>query len=282
MQLVGSKCASYKIAVVATENRGKAVKKRAFLVSSLGLIPATFSPVLAADNLPGTPATDPVVAQAPVPAAAFAFTWTGFYIGVHAGGVQHSTRGEGFLPDTPAISEHCWDFDCGFKQTDDATGVLGGAQAGYNLQFDTLVVGAEVDFSGAWARKDRTRFLDSIIGRSETGLDALGTARFRLGYTFGGAMAFVTGGAALGHVRSRFQAQDGPPYSWSDQSGWRVGYTGGGGLELAAAGMWSIKAEGLYYKFPGKKKHVSENGDTFGIEETTSGIVGRLGLNYRF
>lgn len=258
--------------------------KKTLLLSSLGMVPAAFVPAMAADN--GVAPNGPVLAQAPV--AATAFTWTGLYLGVQAGGIRNVAHDTAFVPNT-AASDGCWIDDCGLKQTEIGNGLLGGIQAGYNFQFGSYVIGAEADIAASTAAHNRQHARTNgadYTWRAHTGIDALGTARLRAGYTFGGALAYVTGGVAVGKIRSAYQVNDGGPadYAWSDRSDWRFGYAGGAGLEMAlGSNRWSLKAEGLYYAFPDKVSHVSSDGIVaHGLKEWVSGTVGRLGVNYRF
>jgi outer membrane immunogenic protein len=72
-------------------------------------------------------------AYAPV---AQVFSWTGFYIGANAGYGWTNTSG---TLTTTSGPEH-------FTIT--GNGFLGGAQAGHNWQWSSVVLGAEADFQG--------------------------------------------------------------------------------------------------------------------------------------
>ena len=82
------------------------------------------APAFAADLAPR--AMEPV---APAYIAPQAFNWTGFYAGVNAG--------------------YGFSADFGASGIDSADGFTGGAQAGYNMQFNPLVVGieGEIDYA---------------------------------------------------------------------------------------------------------------------------------------
>jgi outer membrane immunogenic protein len=83
------------------------------------------------------------------------FTWTGFYIGVNAGGIWPSggRNASIFDPDSS--------FDGGFLTSSfpgglgsQSAGFLGGGQAGYNWQTGAFVLGVETDFDGSTVSKD--------------------------------------------------------------------------------------------------------------------------------
>jgi outer membrane immunogenic protein len=265
---------------------GNAVLNKTLLFSSLGLIPAAFSPVLAADGDPNTSLAQANLAQGgPAP---MVYNWTGLYVGADFGINAHRTKQTTFSPGLADYS-YCWvDGDCSDKFKDTAVGIFAGVHAGFNFQFGNIVVGPEVDFGGSTARNE-ARQRGSYDWKSNTGLEALGTARLRLGFAFDRALIYVTGGGALGRVVSEYSAGDNPTYSWSKKTDWRVGYVAGGGVEYGLDGPWSIKGEGIYYAFNKKKSHNSTS-DVYGpgnfinsgIRDKADGIIARIGISRRF
>ena len=72
------------------------------------------------------------------PALATVYNWTGFYLGAHTG-----YGGGSFGPGTNAVP------DQGVFFPSSLTGLIGGYQAGYNIQLrNNLVLGVEADGSG--------------------------------------------------------------------------------------------------------------------------------------
>src|SRR5262249_1668108 len=140
-----------------------------------------------------------------------------------------------FLPSATApVISYCWTNNCSFSNSQTAVGVLGGVQIGYNFQNGMWVYGVEFDFDGSSASKTTTsvypRGLLTDAATQKTGIDALGTARLRLGYSFDRTLVYATGGLAYGHSLNSFLAGSliTPAYTWSN-TGWRAGYTVGGG-----------------------------------------------------
>ena len=95
--------------------------------------------------------TDPYAASTSYGSSAA--NWQGAYLGVHVGGGWGSM---GSL---------------------DTSGFVGGVQGGYNLQYDRVVLGGELDFSGSNMSKKS--------GNEKASQDWLATARGRFGYSFG-------------------------------------------------------------------------------------------------
>jgi outer membrane immunogenic protein len=238
----------------------------------------------------------------PAFAAVPAFTWSGFYVGGHAGytwsdadmkvsevgiAVLPIDVAQGTLPRQLSISRD---------------GAAAGAQAGYNVQFGTFVAGMEADIS--WTNLDgnaRYSALDQFafagamtntVARSE--LDWLGTFRARAGVAMDRALVYVTGGAAVGDVTNTFSisipgapAPLGPYFSprWT-QTGTEWGWTLGAGVEYALTDHWSVKAEYLYYDL-GQQKVRGTDAPKFGSEYIAyrfknDGNIVRAGVNFRF
>src|SRR5579862_7287529 len=88
-------------------------------------------------------AADMPVKALPPPPVAMPFNWNGFYVGGHFGG--------GELSDTVTFvgTLNSANFPAGTIAKEDAGGLLGGLQAGYNWQFQNWVLGVEGEFS--WA-----------------------------------------------------------------------------------------------------------------------------------
>ncbi|MFC3694761.1 outer membrane protein [Chenggangzhangella methanolivorans] len=141
------------------------------------------------------------------------------------------------------------------------SGALGGVAGGYAAQFDNLVIGAEgeVSFGGLDGRR--------LGGRYE--VEAFGAIRARVGYAFDRFVAFGTAGVAFASA----EFARGGERDRRTQLGWTVG----GGVEVAITGALSARAEYLY---------VDLDRDGFdvpgGASIGPSGGLARFGLNYRF
>ena len=179
---------------------------------------------------------------APVIAAVPVFTWTGFYVGVNAGYGWNTN-------DSITIGGVRFDID-------DEGGFVGGAQAGYNYQIGSFVVGLEGDIQYADFGGDDDLILadGTVVGFDRS--DWFGTVRARAGVAFDRALIYATGGFAFA----------------DDATGWTVG----GGLEYAFTNNLSAKVEGLYVNLD------QDDNSIFGIDSDAEFGVVRAGLNYRF
>ena len=189
------------------------------------------------------------------PSAIVASPWTGFYIGAHVGGAwgsdisqnMNDTNGGGF--DDP-------NFGGATKFS-----VIGGGLIGYNWQFaPSWVAGVEGDFSWTSLNNSNTNAPATAGGGAvpTTSLTMsndvrwLASARGRLGYVWDRGLFYVTGGAAWENVAYSATLTALAPFVASTSftktnSGWVIGP----GVEWLLTPNWTVRAEYLYYSFPG-------------------------------
>ena len=201
------------------------------------------------------------------------YNWTGFYIGGNAGGAWGSSVHDnvGVTTTIPHIR-----------------GAVVGGGAGYNWQSGPWVGGFETDLS--WAD------VNGRFGDVATKVEALGTARARLGFVLGGAPAYgampnraapmvasysgplvyATGGFAYGNVH----ASD--SFLLFSSSKWLTGWTVGGGVEWKLPGNWTTKLEYLYVDLSRKSFEGSFLGGPTPETVNAKTNVVRIGLNYQF
>jgi outer membrane immunogenic protein len=188
------------------------------------------------------------------------FSWTGFYVGATAGGAfGHQTLSNNPFGSLGASS----------------AGFIGGGEAGFNYQLPTsnVVLGGETDFQGSTLRSAYgTLTPPGFTGT--TNLDWWGSARARLGLSFGNVLPYVTGGFAYGDVRE--QGTLGAT-AFSD-SGVRTGWTAGAGVEYAITHNLTAKAEYLYTDLGSLATPVA--GSTASTRATFHAV--RAGLNWKF
>jgi outer membrane immunogenic protein len=195
--------------------------------------------------------TSAVLASGAAFAQSVTYNWTGFYVGINAGGSSTKIDHGVAIPAIGAVSSRAFDFsgrDGSFA---------GGFQAGYNWQFaPNWVFGVEGDINYLRGSRDNTfRYIvagDDVVGTPNTRLRWLSTVRGRLGYTWASTMVYATGGLAIGGVSSNVDAtrSDGGVIearfagSYSEtRTGWAVG----AGLEQALTNRISLRIEYLHF-----------------------------------
>ena len=188
------------------------------------------------------------------------FTWTGFYIGLNAGGIIASGNRNATLV-VPAADVWLNSYFPG-GIGNGKSGFLGGGQAGYDWQTGAFVLGIVTDFDGSSLSKtfnfSSVPFTaaglyngDTLNVNAKASLDWLGTTRGKVGFVVtpdNRLMIYGTGGVAYGGGSSHFNVYD-QTYNayWSgNPSSTRVGWTIGGGVEYALTNNWLIGAEYLY------------------------------------
>jgi outer membrane immunogenic protein len=254
------------------------------------------SPVMAADM--------PVKTSLPPPAAP-AFSWTGVYFGLNAGWlgannslVNQATPGVDPNVDAQGLAALAGlatgDFSLGNK-----SGFIGGAEIGYNYQFNNWVAGIEADIQGIAGQAVN----GSITSNTTTGLSStltgsmdtrwLGTLRGRLGVLPAPTvLVYGTGGLAYSEVQATtsLTQSDTSGFSGSgtgDDFAYLVtGWTAGGGVEWMFTQNWSAKLEYLHYDLGTTSFtwQATDNniGGVYQNETTTfhnQGNIVRVGLN---
>src|SRR5262245_12688310 len=246
---------------------------------------------------------DMPIAKARVAAPVAVWNWTGFYVGGHVGGGWGDADlalvpGPGWAAAANATTPQ-WLIDNGSPRLS-SSGVLGGVQAGFNVQNANWVWGVEADISATNIKASRNTgvlippAITTLANRSfneRDELNWLATFRGRLGYATQQWLLYITGGAAVGERSFSQIIQVEPPPGFNNNRGstrtTRVGWTAGAGVEYLLARNWSIKGEYLYVDLG--RVNVLSDSDTFpgfGLTVNTSSRLtlhtARVGLNYKF
>lgn len=210
-----------------------------------------------------------IPAKTPMMSAPSALTtadWSGFYFGGHLGWGHALSRGTyDDVDDTAPI-----DFG--------SSGVLYGAQAGYNWQIGRLVYGVEID--GTWGKLDSSR-TDNNGDRQQMETSLLASARFRSGAAVDNVWIYGTIGVA--YAQSKFTVTgDVPSPASRDLDG--VGLVSGFGAEYAIAPNWSLRGEYLYYAISKREgiPTLTTDSDPNDFAKIDGIHVARLSANYRF
>jgi outer membrane immunogenic protein len=206
--------------------------------------------------------------------------WTGFYVGLNAGGTWASNSAIRTVagpvwsdPNFAASSTYAAISALGastYLGGGNNGGFIGGGQIGYNWQFfNSFVVGLEADIQGIATSTSSSStvtalslgplftsrsILTTTVSASRN-IDYIGTVRGRLGWLATPTLlAYGTGGLAYGGVtlnsaiwNSRSNGFQNPAFASANFSNTKVGWTAGGGLEWMFLPNWSAKVEYLYY-----------------------------------
>jgi outer membrane immunogenic protein len=205
-------------------------------------------------------------------------TWTGFYVGINAGGTWSSnnninTATANLDPGNGLGAETIFNIASAALATSSPSlssnaGFVGGGQIGYNYQFaNSWLVGLEADFDGVANSHSQANPFSTVtpvapfpITQTLTdrkSLNYLGTVRGRLGWLITPTwLVYGTGGLAYGSVNASTGIVQAvlndvvlpSPYgSFGSVSNTRIGWTAGGGVEWMFLPNWSAKVEYLYY-----------------------------------
>jgi outer membrane immunogenic protein len=241
---------------------------------------AAFAGAVQAADLPVKTYTKAPPMVAPV------YDWSGFYIGLNAGGASSRECWTVFsvanLPVGPD-SEGCHN----------ATGGLVGGQIGYRWQATNFVFG--LDAQGDWASlKGSNSSLAAGIFPfiNQTKIDGIGLFTGQIGYAFNNVLLYVKGGAAVtdNHYSSFFTA-NGVVFNQADETRW--GGAVGTGIEFAFAPNWSVGIEydhlfmgtnSVVFPFQSTQAPVGPPGFAVTRSDNISQDVdmGTVRLNYRF
>jgi outer membrane immunogenic protein len=203
---------------------------RRFAVVGAGLLSIVgFANAASAADLPAKVYTKAPAFVAPI------YDWSGFYIGLNAGGASShecytitSVAGVPVLPN----SEGC----------QNATGGVVGGQVGYRWQFTNWVVGLEAQ--GDWANlKGSNASLTAVIPyTNQTKVNAIGLFTGQVGYAFNNVLLYAKGGAAVTDNKySSFFTASGIVWNQSSETRW--GGAVGAGVEIGFAPRWSVAVE---------------------------------------
>ena len=270
----------------------RGIQMTKLLLSTAALLAMTAA-AMAADLPARTMAPAPVVPVAPV------FTWSGFYLGISGGGIfgdnRVTTAGvlAGNIANVNVLARPP-------RVTVENDGYLIGGTAGFNMQFGAFVAGIEGDVSYTDV-DSRTTYLNpnpfgiapfpagSTRSTFRSEMDYLATVRGRVGVAFDRVLVYATGGAAIADVTNT--ADFGAPVTGAQQffgqrSDTLVGYTVGGGVEVAVTNNISLKGEYLYYDLGRTTVNVPAVGaggaGAYTSRFDNEGHIVRGGANFRF
>lgn len=218
-----------------------------------------------------------------------AYDWSGFYLGLGAGYAFDSSKSVGLTFSAKDTGLSLKDADLGSL---DIGGIVGGGQAGYNYQIDSVVLGIVGDIQ---AGSIDDSLSDTI---SETGdgfggdfqgssdVSVFGTLRARMGYAFDRIQFYGTGGLAWGQTDYELSGLLSDDSTFKiKESNTDIGWTVGAGAEYAVTDSVVLGVEYLYVDLGSEKLSAPVNGKTNVDAKTdvdTNFSLIRATLNWKF
>ncbi len=262
-----------------------------FLLAATALTAFVAGPAVAAD-LPVR------YSPPPAPVVVSYYSWTGCYIGAHAGGAWSRAGYTTTMAPGTHLGAAANVLAVSAAGTGSGTGngsFIGGGQVGCNYQIGSFVWGVEGDISGlsASANLHGTGILttgDAFSIDNSSKNSWFGTVRGRAGVAFDRSLLYLTGGLAVTQLKysqvyfdTLFNATGAV-----DASQTKTGWTIGAGWEYAFTNNWSVKAEYLYARFNGVDTSYVVTSTTGGTNVVSASVdhenkqIVRVGLNYKF
>jgi outer membrane immunogenic protein len=214
---------------------------RKFLLSTAAAVVLASGSAMAAD----LPARVPAIAPAPV---FVSMSWAGFYVGAQLGASFANDDAAAFVGGLPIV---------GAAAGISTTGLIGGVYAGYNWQFNSLVVGLEADANLASTSKTVNQLGtlvfapgDSVRGKSEFE----GALVAKVGVAFDRALLYALGGVTFANAKTSYNLPATLGFVGSNDTT-RAGWTLGAGLAYKFAPNWSGRVEYRYSNY-GNVTHI--------------------------
>ena len=197
--------------------------------------------------------------------AAFADTWTGFYVGLSIGTVS---------------TKDTWSSPGLTNLTANGRGGVGGVLTGFNWQSGSFLAGLETDlqFSGA---RGSTACWGPTYNCADR-LTRLGSFRGRLGWILmPAAMVYFTGGLGWGSAEWKAtEAATGSLTGGGSSAHTSSGHVLGGGAEFLVDKNWSVKAEYLHYQLGKFTPAATDFGGPLDFQLKADTF--KVGANYKF
>jgi outer membrane immunogenic protein len=191
------------------------------------------------------------------------FNWTGFYDGGHIGGAWTN---EQFV--NSANTTLFGDLAPGEGYRQRGSGIMGGAQIGYNWQANNYVFGMEGTISGL---DNKGSFTNTQFGVARDDVfswrtNVLATIVGRAGFAVQNNLFYIKGGYA--GVNNRLSVSDtvGPATGSGGQTRWANGWTLGAGWEYGITRNWIVGLEYNYAAFASQTYQLGGTGGNYSFD----------------
>jgi outer membrane immunogenic protein len=191
------------------------------------------------------------------------FSWTGWYLGIEAGG----GFGNADWTDT---------FNPAVTATVSPSGFLVGGYSGINYQMGSFVIGIDIDFDGTWVNGSTTDAASSLL---QTKVFWTSTASGRLGVAFDRVLLYFKAGGAFAYDRNFITV--GGNQSLGTTS--RIGWNAGGGVDYAFTDHWTARLEYDYLSLENQNVPFGGRGGVGGTSSISLKLnEAKAGLAYKF
>jgi outer membrane immunogenic protein len=227
-------------------------------------------------------------------------SWSGFYVGVNAGGGWSEIQSTV----TPVGATSVSDFTS-HELNHQINGGIFGMQGGYNWQYNRYVVGIEGGFDGASISGSRHKEDQSMLNPGPGGaingyeaadtINRLASVVGRIGYVGGSGMLYVTGGPAWEKLTrtSMVNAEVAPAVygvtADTNTNNTRTGYEMGIGYEWMLTQNLLMHVENSYYHFHNSSLDSATFGSCavagcgYNVSTRSNNVETlRLGLNFKY
>src|SRR5262245_1360738 len=217
-------------------------------------------------------------------------SWTGFYVGGNVGfnytitSFDHTAR-----PLSACTLMTGSVADCSTGGNLNSNSLIGGIQAGFNHQVGSFIWGLEGDVTWRGRDSGRATFVPAfgVVQDFAESNRWLATLRPRLGFAYYRAFIYATGGLAWGSVNRTLTFRD-PlhlfPTLVTQESGSRLGWTTGVGVDYALTTHWTFRGEYLFVDLGEVNVATAGTGGWWSTNTTFSEQqhLLRAALSYRF
>jgi len=193
-------------------------------------------------------------------------TWTGWHVG---GQLGYANMKSSWKDVEAAFSPYStW--------TGKKSGLLYGANLGYDWQINHAVIGAELDYSFGSVKKSADRLAPNFTEIDK--LQSLMTLRARAGYAFDKLLLYGTAGLGQPTIHHEWVVNTGPASTWDFKNA-KVRAVYGAGLQYRFTDRVSMKGEYLVFA-NSKKSDTNAANTTLRVKDKLS--VFQVGVNYHF
>jgi len=217
-------------------------------------------------------------------------SWTGFYVGGNVGfnyTISSFDHAAAPLPACTLITGSA--ADCSTSGNLNSNSLMGGIQAGFNHQVGSFIWGLEGDITWRGHDPGKATFLPAfgVVQDFAESNGWLATLRPRLGFAYYRAFIYATGGLAWSSVSHTVTFRD-PlhvfPTLVTQESGSRLGWTTGVGVEYALTTHWTFRGEYLFVDLGEVNVATTATGGWWPTSTTLAEQqhLLRAALNYRF